>query len=44
MFLLVLHLKFELVVTPLISADRLPDKLPENSHVFVVDPMLATGM
>lgn len=24
--------------------NRLPDKFPEGSRVFVVDPMLATGM
>lgn len=33
----------EKTLQPSIYLNKLPDKLPEGSRVFVVDPMLATG-
>ncbi|KAM3337803.1 hypothetical protein P3S68_032128 [Capsicum galapagoense] len=33
----------EETLQPTVYLNKLPDKFPEGSHVFVVDPMLATG-
>ncbi|KAF3664403.1 Uracil phosphoribosyltransferase [Capsicum annuum] len=33
----------EETLQPTVYLSKLPDKFPEGSHVFVVDPMLATG-